>query len=72
MFCSKHFESVHGWPRHVHWIETKNVLRYLCGMVGYRLRYVSDGEVKLQGYIDSDWVGSAVGKKITSGCCFKF
>jgi hypothetical protein len=57
-------------PRHVHWIETKHVLRYLHGTVGYGLRYVSDGEVKLQGYTDSDWVGSAVDQKITSGCCF--
>jgi hypothetical protein len=47
-------------PRHVHWIVAKHVLRYLHGTVGYGLRYVSDGDVKLQGYTDSDWVGSVV------------
>jgi hypothetical protein len=57
-------------PRHVHLVATKHVLRYLHGMVGYGLRYVSDGEVKLQGYTNSDWAGSAVDRKNTSGCCF--
>ena len=42
-------------PRHVHWIATNHVLRYLHGTVGYGLRYVSDDEVKLQGYTDTDW-----------------
>jgi hypothetical protein len=57
-------------PRHVHWIATKHVLRYLHGTVGYGFRYVSDGEVKLQVYTDSDWAGSAVDRKNTSRCCF--
>jgi hypothetical protein len=41
-------------PRHVYLVETKHVLRYLHHMVGNGLRYVSDGEVKTQGYVDSD------------------
>jgi hypothetical protein len=53
-------------PRHVHWIAEKHVLRYLHGTFGYGFRYVSDGEVKLQGCTDSDWVGSAMDKKSTS------
>jgi hypothetical protein len=57
-------------PRHVHCIVAKHVLRYLHGTVGYGLRYVSDGEVKLQGYTNFDWAGSAVDRKSTSGCCF--
>jgi hypothetical protein len=56
-------------PRHVYWIATNHVLRYLHGTVGYGLRYVLDGEVKMQGYTDFDWAGSAVDRKITSGCC---
>ena len=34
-------------PRHVHWMATKHMLRYLRGMVGYGLRYVSGGDVTL-------------------------
>jgi hypothetical protein len=30
-------------PRHLHWIATKHVLRYLHGTVGYGFRYVSYG-----------------------------
>jgi hypothetical protein len=47
-------------PRHVQWIVAKHMLRYLHGIVGYGLRYVSDGDVKMEGYIDSDWEGSVV------------
>jgi hypothetical protein len=57
-------------PRHLHWIAAKHVLRYLHGMVGYGLRYVSDGDVKLQGYTDFDWARSAVDRRSTSECCF--
>jgi hypothetical protein len=39
-------------------------------MVGYGMRYVSGGEVRLQGYTNSDWEGSAVDRKRTLGCCF--
>jgi hypothetical protein len=57
-------------PRHVHWMEAKHVLRYLHATVGYGLRYVLDGDVKLQDYTDSDWEGSEVDRKSTSRCCF--
>jgi hypothetical protein len=57
-------------PRHVHLVATKHVLRYLHGTVGYGFRYVLDREVKLQGYTDSNWVGSAVDRKRTFRCCF--
>jgi hypothetical protein len=55
-------------PRHFYWVATKHVLRYLHGTARYGLRYDSGGEVRLQGYIDFDWVGSAVDRKSTSGC----
>jgi hypothetical protein len=57
-------------PRHVHWMVAKHTLRYLCGTIGYGLRYVSGGDVKLQGYPDSHSVGSAVDRKSTFICCF--
>jgi hypothetical protein len=56
-------------PRHVHWMETKHMLRYLHDTIGYGLSYVSGGDVKLQGYSDFDWVGSALDKKSTFKCC---
>lgn len=57
-------------PRHMHWVAEKHVLRYICGTVGYGLRYTSIGGVRLFSYIDSDWVGSVVEWKSTSGYYF--
>jgi hypothetical protein len=57
-------------PRQTHWITTKHVLRYLRGKVGYDLRYASSVDMRLQGYADADWLGSAVEQKSTSDCCF--
>jgi hypothetical protein len=39
-------------PKHVHWMAAKHMLRYLRGTIGYGLRYLSGGDVKLQGYTD--------------------
>jgi hypothetical protein len=57
-------------PRQEHWVATKHVLRYLRGIMEYGLRYLGDGEVKLQGYTDSDCVGIASYMKNTLGCSF--
>jgi hypothetical protein len=57
-------------PIHVHWMEAKHMLRYLHGTIGYGLRYVSGGDVTLQGYTNSDWAWSAVDQKSTYECCF--
>jgi hypothetical protein len=56
--------------RRVHLIAAKHVMRYLKGTIDYGLRYVLDREISLQGYTDSDWVGSVANQKSTSGCCF--
>ena len=56
--------------RQTHWVAAKHVLRYLCGTVGYGLRYTADSDMQLIGYTDSDWVGSVEDRKSTSGCCF--
>lgn len=34
-------------PRHVHWMETKHILRYLHDMSKFGLRYASNGDVNL-------------------------
>ena len=40
------------------------------GIVDYGLKYDANQKVKLEGYVDSDWAGSAIDRKSTSGCCF--
>ena len=57
-------------PRHVHLIAAKHILRYLRGTVDYGLKYEANQKINTEGYVDSDWVGSAIDRKRTSGCCF--
>ena len=56
--------------RHVHLITAKHILRYLRGTVDYGLKYKVDQKINLEGYVDSDWVGSDIDRKRTFGCCF--
>jgi hypothetical protein len=42
----------------------------LKGTIDYGLGYVSDCEISLQGFTDSDWGGSVVDRKSTSRCYF--
>ena len=51
-------------------IAAKHILRYLKGTVDYGLKYEENQNINLEGYVDSDWAGSAIDKKTTSGCCF--
>ena len=57
-------------PRHVHLIAAKHILRYLKGIVDYGHKYEVNQKINLEGYVDSDWAGSAIDRKNTSGCCF--
>ena len=53
-------------PLHEHWIQIKRILRYLRGTVQYGLWF--DGqEGEMEAYCDSDWAGSRVDRKSTSG-----
>ena len=47
-------------PRHVHLIAVKHTLRYLKGTVDYGLKYEVNQKINLEGYVDSDWEGSAL------------
>ena len=58
------------YPRHVHMIGGKNILRYLKGTVDYGIKYDANQKINLEGYVGSDWAGSAIDRKSTSGCCF--
>jgi hypothetical protein len=57
-------------PKHIHMIAVKHILRYVRGTIAYGLRYTSSGGVMLHGFTDSDWMGSVVDRKSTSGYCF--
>ena len=39
---------------------TKHVGRYLKGKVDYGLKYEANQKIKLEGYVDSDWVDNAL------------
>ena len=56
--------------RHVHLIVAKHILRYLRGTVDYGFKYEVNQKINLEGYVDSDWVGSAIDRKSTLGCSF--
>jgi hypothetical protein len=56
--------------RQEHRVAAKHVLKYLRGTMVYDLRYLGDGEVKLQGYTNSDWATNATDRKSTSARCF--
>ena len=56
--------------RHVHLIATNHILSYLKGTVDYGLKYEVNQKIKLEGYVYSDWEGSSIDRKNTSGCCF--
>ena len=51
-------------------ITAKHILRYPRGTVDYGLKYDVNQKINLEGYVDSDWAGSAIDRKSTSGCCF--
>jgi hypothetical protein len=70
MLCSECTQSVYESAETDTLIARKHVLRYLRGTVGYGLRYASGVDMRLQGYANADWAGSAVDRKSTSGCCF--
>lgn len=56
--------------RQVHWVAGKHVLRYLRGTVGHGLRYSLSGDMRLEGYSNSDWARRLVNRRSTFGCCF--
>jgi len=57
-------------PKHIHLVAAKHVLRYVRRIITYGLRYTPSSGVLLSRYSDSDWAGSAVDRKSTSGYCF--
>ena len=56
-------------PRHAHLV-AKHAVRYLKGTIEYGLKYDTNQKTNLHGYVDSDWEGSSIDRKITLGCWF--
>jgi hypothetical protein len=56
--------------KHIYMVAVKHILRYVRGTIVYGLIYTSNGGVMLHGFTDSDWMGSTVDQKSTSGYCF--
>ena len=56
--------------RHVHLMVVNHVVRYLNGTVEYGLKYEANHKTNLQGYVDLDWLCSAIDRKSTSRCYF--
>jgi hypothetical protein len=57
-------------PRKVHLVTEKHVMRYLKGTLDYGLRYVTDHEFGLYGYLDSYWADGILDRKSTLTNCF--
>ena len=53
-------------PRHVNLVAAKHVMRYLNGSLNCGIIYAVDGEIRLHGYSDSDWVGITYDRKRNS------
>ena len=58
------------YPRHVHLIAAKHILRYVRGIVDYGLKYETNQKINLEGYEDSYWESSAIDRKSSSRCYF--
>ena len=56
-------------PKKIHLHAAKYILRYLKGTIGMGIKY-DKVNIELLGYSDSDWVGSSIERKSTSGYCF--
>ena len=56
--------------RHVHLMVAKHAVSYLKCTVEYGIKYDTN-QNNLEGYVDLDWVGSAIDRKSTSWCSRK-
>ena len=56
-------------PKFSHLSAVKRIIRYLLGTVNLGLWYPKNSLCNLVGYSDSDFVGSKIDRKSTSGTC---
>ena len=57
-------------PHESHWKATKRILRYIRGIVQFRIHYSTGATSLLVGFIDSDWAGDPDDQKSTAGYVF--
>ena len=69
-----YYVSILSWflakPCETHWKAAKQVLRYLKGIVNFRLLYTDVSDVQFAGYSDSDWAENPYDRKSTFGYAF--
>ena len=70
MLCCEHLEPVPDKFETCSLDCCKAYFEVLKGIVDYGLKYDANQKINLEGYVDSDWAGSAIDRKSTSGCCF--
>ncbi|KAL8121917.1 hypothetical protein AgCh_018593 [Apium graveolens] len=56
-------------PRDIHLVVVKRILRYLKGTPNLGIWYPKESGFNLVGYTDSDYAGSVIDRKSTSGSC---
>ncbi|XP_015165495.1 uncharacterized mitochondrial protein AtMg00810-like [Solanum tuberosum] len=54
----------------IYLLAAKRILRYIKGTIDYGVKFEKCPSVKLLGFSDSDWAGSADDMRSTSGHCF--
>ena len=54
-------------PTRHHWKCVKRILRYLVGTIGFGIRFVRTGSLKVTAYSDADWAGDEFQRKSRTG-----
>ena len=57
-------------PHESHWKATKRILRYIRGIVQFKIHYSIGATPLLAGFTDSDWAGDLDDQKSTAGYVF--
>ncbi len=59
-------------PQKPHMEVVKRIFKYLCGTIDFGLMFISNGEVKFEGFIHADWACDTNTKRSIARYAFKF
>ncbi|KAE8659142.1 Detected protein of confused Function [Hibiscus syriacus] len=59
-------------PLDVHFMEVKQILRYLQGTIDFGLRFTPSSRMALTGFVDANWGSDVDDRRSTSGFCIYF